>query len=228
MKRKEITLILEHVSCKPGVDMITSKTKRFAKEDFGIKIKGSNRDIAKRYNKQVKPKPTKDYESNSSKARKKAKLDKTPRAEKVAISKYKKRKKFYYFFKENFHILLKHPDKRKAKDKWIAKATQLMFYADTFPKWIASIGSIIKELDLDIVKVNRVAISTYSKRRLHLEKIMNDWYLNEKENLRSLVSSDAYYKGSQGKNSYVYFLEKGFKSQQEEEQETEVVFTVRK
>ena len=211
---------------------VNAKGRRLAKEEFGIKIK---KNLSKEYAKGVKHTPSKDYKSNSLSARKEAKKDKRDKYTKINESRLNRRKRFYYFFRDNFEITLKQIDKCNKKDRWKAQATMLMFFSNRFVTWLRSLHAIIKKLELDPVSISPISTLQEkigcSPKRIKLEHKMESWFQGRKDELKSMVTSDAYFRGSQGKNSYLYFLSNGFKKvEDEEEQEsrvTEVEFVVR-
>jgi len=208
----------------------TKRGRRIAKEEFGIKI---SKHPSKEYAKGVKHIPSKDYKSNSYASRKEAKKDKRDKYTKINESRLNRRKRFYYFFRDNFEITLKQVDKCSKKDKWKAQATMLMFFTNRFVTWLTSLHDIIKQLELDPVSISNICTlkekSGCSPKRIKLEHKMESWFQGKKEILKSLVTSDAYFRGSQGKNSYQYFLSNGFKKVEDEENNTvtEVEFVVK-
>ena len=211
---------------------VNAKGRRLAKEEFGIKI---SKHPSKEYAKCVKHTPSKDYKSNSRSARKEAKKDKRDKYTKINESRLHRRKRFYYFFRDNFEVTLKQIDKCNKKDRWKAQATMLMFFPNRFVTWLRTLSSIIKQLELDPVSISNISTlqekNGCSPKRIKLEHKMEAWFQGKKDELKSLVTSDAYFRGSQGKNAYLYFLSNGFKKVEDEEEKenrvTEVEFIVR-
>ncbi len=137
------------------------------------------------------------------------------------------RRDYYYWIKENYFPILKHPsfldqnDSEYLLNAWRSFCTMSLvrcsnhcnFLLAIYPesaKYFIEIGKIKKILPLrsSFVDTYREGDDSYSKDRVSVEKDFAGWFLEAKEQVKTLIAQDCYFFGNVKNNSPQYFMEK--------------------